>query len=976
MHPKPIEKFLKQIITADQIIYLDKEVSRVAALNTNAKDNYVLKEIQEFLSSSEQKFLPINPLYKKEFSLSTEKNIEIFIKEKNIELGNLKIDQNNFDKYFNIFNRHDDYINNKDKIASELFNYHVSDENKEEMKHWLADEGYSIKEKKGNQFMLISDGTIYGFTHENKIYLNPDIVSSEAALHEYTHIWDNYTKVTNPELWQKGKEIFKNTYLWEEVKNEPNYQDIAHDEDLILSECHARITGKIADQILEKIQKENGELTKDSVINWDKEVFEYISKEFVDKDIDIQSVSEFVSQTMKDFMDGRVMPKIDSYRINHNHDYFLSQKAIEFRIEQAKALTKAFFVENWEQSSKDEFVQKAMEYTLEPNSTVLFDKYLKEKEVEVYTKEEQEKMEQANNSIKEIVEQYSKELFETYNQKEKLNKFWSEADIVDTVPDGWKKDQGVTTVPNGYVAITNGKSRFADGEKRETKLIREENYKQTELELDFGLIPMMPKIELKEPEKQIIKEEVKLPFSIINNVEKGRVNIKFDQKISDKKFNSILKELKSAGWRFSSFNKQWYPVGKAVEKGETFVKELQEKYAKSEETITYATTSFDYFEEFSQTLTESQIQKSPYEGIKFFDRNYKEIDEFVAYFNRNLNVFGKDVAPIDEKIAETIFESLQVDRVGTLNSRTIRLGLDASDNLVLLNKEKNEIETKNITLKELFFLAKETLEKEKQSLDEMLEKFNKKDNKEQFISVFGNLFQSAKDNNTELINKMDVIYDVYIKEPTQQTKKISKVQPLKVGDSIGDEVVQAVFEMAKGVYQATLMKNINEGPGTYFILDKNIVEKLNPELHQFLEEKEEHAIFETSSRTTPHIIKELIDKNLCPPRDNEYYHQLDLHIQKNPLKYEVLYPVTKSNFKNKLKKLYEIDKHINHDVLTMGKQLLSFAIEDEKEEISRWLKDDVGCEDKKLLKKVFTKWVLEKEIKQEKNKDGYPPRGE
>jgi len=823
------------------------------------------------------------------------------------------------------------------------------------------------------QNFITQDGTTYGFAFNGKIYLNPEIISSEAALHEYTHLWDNYTKVTNPELWQKGKEIFKNTNLWEEVKNEPNYQDLAHDEDLILSECHARITGKIADKILDKIQKENGELTKDTVIDWNKEVFEYISKEFVDKDIDIQSVSEFVSQTMKDFMEGRVMQKIDSYRINHNHDYFLSQKAIEFRIEQAKALTKAFFVENWEQSSKDEFVQKAMEYTLEPNSTVLFDKYLKENEVEVYTKEEQEKMEQANNLIKEIVEQYSKELFETYNQKEMLNKFWSKADIVDTVPDGWKKTQGVTTVPNGYVAITNGKSRFADGEKRETKLIREENYKQIELELDFGLIPMMPKIELKEPEKQIIKEEVKLPFSIINNVEKGRVNIKFDQKISDKKFNSILKELKSAGWRFSSFNKQWYPVGKAVEKSETFVKELQEKYAKSEETITYATASF---EEFSQTLTESQIQKSPYDGIKFFDRNYKEIDEFVAYFNRNLNVFGKDVAPIDEKIAETIFESLQVDRVGTLNSRTIRLGLDASDNLVLLNKEKNEIETKNITLKELFFLAKETLEKEKQSLDEMLEKFNKKDNKEQFISVFGNLFQSAKDNNTELTNKMDVIFEAYIKEPTQQTKKISKVKPLKVGDSIGDEIVQDVFEMAKGVYQATLMKNINEGPGTYFILDKNIVEKLNPELHQFLEEKDEHSIFETSSRTTPHIIKELIDKKLCPPRDNEYYHQLVLHTQNNPLKYEVLYPVTKYNFKNKLKQICEIDKDFNHDVLTMGKQLLSFATENDKREISRWLRDDVGCDDEKLLRNVFSNWVSEKEIKQEKKKDGYPPRGE
>ena len=489
-------------------------------------------------------------------------------------------------------------------------------------------------------------------------------------------------------------------------------------------------------------------------------------------------------------------------------------------------------------------------------------------------------------------------------------------------------------------------------------------------------IPLMPVVSVEEAKKEIIKEEVKLPFSIINNVEKGRVNIKFDQKISDKKFNSILKELKSAGWRFSSFNKQWYPVGKAVEKSESFIRELQEKYSKAEETITYATASF---EEFSQTLTESQIQKSPYDGIKFFDRNYKEIDEFVAYFNRNLNIFGKDVEPIDEKIAETIFESLQVDRVGTLNSRTIRLGLDASDNLVLLNKEKNEIETKQISLKELFSLARETLEKSKEELDKSINNLYQNDNKEQLVNILENLFQTAKRNNTELINKMNVIYDAYIKEPTQQAKKISKVKPLRIGDSIGDEIVQDVFEMAKGVYQATLMKNINEGvftSGTYFVLDKNIVEKLNPELHQFLEEKEERAIFETSSRTTPHIIKELIDKKLCPPRDNEYYHQLVLHTQNNPLKYEVLYPVTKYNFKNKLKQICEIDKDFNHDVLTMGKQLLSFATENDKREISRWLRDDVGCDDEKTLKNVFSNWVSEKEIKQEKKKDGYPPRGE
>ena len=192
--------------------------------------------------------------------------------------------------------------------------------------------------KSTTQNFITKDGTIYGFVHENKIYLNPDIVSSEAALHEYTHLWDNYTKVTNPELWNKGKEIFKNTYLWEEVKNDPNYQDIANDEDLILSECHARITGKIADQILDKILTENGELTKNTVIDWDKEVFEYISKEF--SEIDIKSLSEFVSQTMKDFMEGK---KLDlSKNLQQEETPKITKEVIERKIMNVEDFSKLY----------------------------------------------------------------------------------------------------------------------------------------------------------------------------------------------------------------------------------------------------------------------------------------------------------------------------------------------------------------------------------------------------------------------------------------------------------------------------------------------------------------------------------------------------------------------------------------------------------------------------------------------------------
>lgn len=50
--------------------------------------------------------------------------------------------------------------------------------------------------------------------------------------------------------------------------------------------------------------------------------------------------------------------------------------------------------------------------------------------------------------------------------------------VVSEVPTGWKKAEGVTTTPNGYVAITNGASLFPkEGEaKREIKFIKQEDF--------------------------------------------------------------------------------------------------------------------------------------------------------------------------------------------------------------------------------------------------------------------------------------------------------------------------------------------------------------------------------------------------------------------------------------------------------------------------------------------------------------------
>lgn len=167
----------------------------------------------------------------------------------------------------------------------------------------------------------VLDNQTYGFAYEGKIYLNPDIMNSEVAVHEYTHLWDNYTQKTNPKLWEKGKSIFKNTKFWEEVKADPNYADIADNDDLLLSEVHSRICGKMADKVLSRIAEQDGKLTQETVIDWDKETWNYICEEMMEgqavnyeNGLTSKDLSDFLAMPVKDLLQGKEI--IQEYDIN------------------------------------------------------------------------------------------------------------------------------------------------------------------------------------------------------------------------------------------------------------------------------------------------------------------------------------------------------------------------------------------------------------------------------------------------------------------------------------------------------------------------------------------------------------------------------------------------------------------------------------------------------------------------------------
>lgn len=165
---------------------------------------------------------------------------------------------------------------------------------------------------------LLKDGdVVYGAAVGGKIFLNADRLNPNTPIHEYTHLWDKACKARNPELWKRGVELMKQTSLWKEVENDPNYAGL--DEDGIAGEVHARLSGEHGAETLERLSKEaideNGNLAesamKASVIgrlrkwlsefwHWVKDTMTPWSREEAER----VSIEDFINMPLADLAKG------------------------------------------------------------------------------------------------------------------------------------------------------------------------------------------------------------------------------------------------------------------------------------------------------------------------------------------------------------------------------------------------------------------------------------------------------------------------------------------------------------------------------------------------------------------------------------------------------------------------------------------------------------------------------------------------
>ena len=100
------------------------------------------------------------------------------------------------------------------------------------------------------------NGTILGYAQGNRIVLTREGMNPETMVHEYTHIWAKAMQRNNRAGWENIKEIFKQSPLWEYVKNDPNYKDRLTTDDAICSELLARFSSKQGAERLDEVARD------------------------------------------------------------------------------------------------------------------------------------------------------------------------------------------------------------------------------------------------------------------------------------------------------------------------------------------------------------------------------------------------------------------------------------------------------------------------------------------------------------------------------------------------------------------------------------------------------------------------------------------------------------------------------------------------------------------------------------------------
>ncbi|MFT3994394.1 MAG: hypothetical protein QM660_08805 [Dysgonomonas sp.] len=174
----------------------------------------------------------------------------------------------------------------------EVIEYSSSEERASKINEFTRD--------KGIQFMRTNVGDVYGFvTPDGTVYLDSTRMNANTPVHEFGHLWNSFTKESNPDLYNRGAELVKESEYWQRVNDNPSYRDLS--DDAKVDEALAMAIGDKGESIVNRNLKQR-------FVDWVEDIWNSIREAFgfkTDVAIEDMTLSDFTRKAVRNLLEGK-----------------------------------------------------------------------------------------------------------------------------------------------------------------------------------------------------------------------------------------------------------------------------------------------------------------------------------------------------------------------------------------------------------------------------------------------------------------------------------------------------------------------------------------------------------------------------------------------------------------------------------------------------------------------------------------------
>ena len=165
-----------------------------------------------------------------------------------------------------------------------------------------------VTERGHAQMLRDNGGTVYGFAVGDRIVLNENLFNANTPMHEHTHVYMKVLKATNPRLYNRGMELWRDTPLWKQAKRGLEELGEEPTDEQIFSECMSQFTGAENEKVISEVTGITDKNWLQKAMSWLSEMWKGVKSAFsrwTQNDLDGLTAEQFGRMPLRAVYDAK-----------------------------------------------------------------------------------------------------------------------------------------------------------------------------------------------------------------------------------------------------------------------------------------------------------------------------------------------------------------------------------------------------------------------------------------------------------------------------------------------------------------------------------------------------------------------------------------------------------------------------------------------------------------------------------------------